>query len=311
MTDASIPKPSSISIFEAAVAAADPERTIQDHLPAEPKGRTIVIGAGKGSAQMAAAFEKAWDGPLGAGRHPLRLWRAAASASRSSRRRIRCRTPPGSKPSRRLLDTVSGLTADDLVVALISGGGSALLPSPAGRPDAGRRDRRQPGAARLRRADRGDEHGPQACLDHQGRPAGRRRLSGAGGVAGRLGHSRRQSGAGRVRADRAGCRHRADALASIAAYGMELPDAVMAHLELARRRCAAVPTIRALPATKCMLIASAAVSLEAAAAEARRRASKRSSCRIPSRARRARSAACMRRSPARSRRATGRSRSRC
>ena len=52
------------SIFEAAVAAADPERTIRKHLPEKPKGRTIVIGAGKGSAQMAAAFEKAWDGPL-------------------------------------------------------------------------------------------------------------------------------------------------------------------------------------------------------------------------------------------------------
>ena len=58
------PKAFLTSIFEAAVAAADPERTIRNHLPAKPKGRTIVVGAGKGSAQMAAAFEKAWDGPL-------------------------------------------------------------------------------------------------------------------------------------------------------------------------------------------------------------------------------------------------------
>ena len=48
---------------------SDPERTIRDHLPAKPKGRTIVIGAGKGSAQMAAAFEK------GDGREVTRLYR--------------------------------------------------------------------------------------------------------------------------------------------------------------------------------------------------------------------------------------------
>ncbi|MBL8581263.1 MAG: DUF4147 domain-containing protein, partial [Rhizobiaceae bacterium] len=58
------PKTFLTSIFDAAVRAADPERTIRNHLPAKPRGRTIVIGAGKGSAQMARAFEKAWDGPL-------------------------------------------------------------------------------------------------------------------------------------------------------------------------------------------------------------------------------------------------------
>lgn len=58
------PKTFLTSIFDAAVAAADPELTIRQHLPAKPKGRTVVIGAGKGSAQMAAAFEKVWDGPV-------------------------------------------------------------------------------------------------------------------------------------------------------------------------------------------------------------------------------------------------------
>ncbi|RWE68754.1 DUF4147 domain-containing protein, partial [Mesorhizobium sp.] len=61
MTD---PKTFLTSIFNAAVAAADPEKTIRNHLPAKARGRTIVIGAGKGSAQMAAAFEKVWDGPV-------------------------------------------------------------------------------------------------------------------------------------------------------------------------------------------------------------------------------------------------------
>jgi len=63
-------------LFEAAVAAALPERTIGAHLPAPPRGRTIVIGAGKGSAQMAAAFEKLcrvlWRGWC----HPLTLFGA-------------------------------------------------------------------------------------------------------------------------------------------------------------------------------------------------------------------------------------------
>ena len=58
------PKTFLTAIFDAAVAAADPELTIRKHLPAKPKGRTVVIGAGKGAAQMAAAFENAWDGPF-------------------------------------------------------------------------------------------------------------------------------------------------------------------------------------------------------------------------------------------------------
>ncbi|MQX49528.1 glycerate kinase type-2 family protein [Sinorhizobium medicae] len=54
------------TLFASAVSAADPERTIAANLPERPKGRTVVIGAGKGAAQMARAFESAWDGPLSA-----------------------------------------------------------------------------------------------------------------------------------------------------------------------------------------------------------------------------------------------------
>ena len=234
------PKSFLTSIFEAAVAAADPERTIRNHLPAKPKGRTIVIGAGKGSAQMAAAFEKAWDGPLDG----LVVTRYGYGAPCERIEVIEAAHPV---PDEAGLDGVAaaarngaGLTEDDLVVALISGGGSALLPSPAERADARRRDRRQRGAACLRRADLGDEHDAQACLDDQGRAAGGGGLAGAGRVAGRLRHSRRQSGAGRVRPDhRRTRRRRADALDVVEAYGMKLPDAVMAHLQLARCRRAA------------------------------------------------------------------------
>ncbi|TJW83409.1 MAG: DUF4147 domain-containing protein, partial [Mesorhizobium sp.] len=128
MTD---PKSFLVSIFNAAVAAADPEKTISNHLPAKPKGRTTVIGAGKGSAQMAAAFEKVWDGPIDG----LVATRYGYGAKCERIEIIEAAHPvpdaAGLEASRRLLEKVRGLTSDDLVVALISGGGSALLPSPA------------------------------------------------------------------------------------------------------------------------------------------------------------------------------------
>ncbi|MEJ2001368.1 MAG: DUF4147 domain-containing protein, partial [Maritimibacter sp.] len=51
-------------LFEAAIAAADPAEALAAHLPAKPKGRTVVIGAGKGAAQLAAAFEAQWGEPV-------------------------------------------------------------------------------------------------------------------------------------------------------------------------------------------------------------------------------------------------------
>ena len=126
------PKRFFTDLYEAAVAAADPARVIGRFLPERPKGRTIVIGAGKGSAQMAKAFEDAWDGPL----EGLVVTRYGYGAACRSIEVIEAAHPvpdaAGLAGARRLLDTVSGLTADDLVVALISGGGSALLPAPAG-----------------------------------------------------------------------------------------------------------------------------------------------------------------------------------
>ncbi|PWK65741.1 glycerate kinase [Aminobacter sp. AP02] len=126
------PKQFLTKVFEAAVAAADPELTIRRHLPEKPKGRTIVIGAGKGSAQMAAAFEKAWDAPL----EGVVVTRYGFAAPCERIRIVEASHPVpdanGLAAAKLLLETVSGLTEDDLVVALVSGGGSALLPSPAG-----------------------------------------------------------------------------------------------------------------------------------------------------------------------------------
>ena len=121
-----------ISLFDAAVTAADPQSALAPHLPNPPKGRTVVVGAGKGAAQLAAAFEKLWPGDLsgvvvtrygyGVPTRRIRVMEAAHPVPDAA----------GLAASGALLDAVSGLSADDLVVALICGGGSALLPAPPG-----------------------------------------------------------------------------------------------------------------------------------------------------------------------------------
>lgn len=118
------------ALFDAAVAAADPERALAAHLPARPKGRVVVIGAGKGAAQLAAALERLWDGPL----HGVVVTRYGYACPTRSVRVIEAAHPvpdeAGLAASAALFEAVRGLTADDLVIALICGGGSALLPCP-------------------------------------------------------------------------------------------------------------------------------------------------------------------------------------
>lgn len=120
-----------IGLFNAAVEAANPERALATHLPKAPKGRTIVIGAGKGSAQLAAAFEKLWKGPL----EGIVVTRYGFGCPTKHIKVMEASHPvpdaAGLAGSRALFDAVKDLTEDDLVVALISGGGSALLPMPA------------------------------------------------------------------------------------------------------------------------------------------------------------------------------------
>ncbi|APH73836.1 glycerate kinase type-2 family protein [Aquibium oceanicum] len=121
-----------VSLYDAAVAAADPARVIGSHLPPKPAGRTVIVGAGKGSAQMARAFEDVWDGPL----EGLVVTRYGYAVPCRSIEVVEAAHPvpdaAGLEGARRLLETVSDLSEDDLVVALVSGGGSALLPAPAG-----------------------------------------------------------------------------------------------------------------------------------------------------------------------------------
>jgi glycerate 2-kinase len=118
-------------LFRAAVAAAQPGPAIRASLPEKPKGRTIVVGAGKASAQMALALEQAWDGPISG--LVVTRYGYAAPCERIEIAEAAHPVPDaaGYLAARRIMEKVSGLSPDDLVIALISGGGSALLPQPA------------------------------------------------------------------------------------------------------------------------------------------------------------------------------------
>ena len=120
------------SLFDAAVAAADPALILPEHLPKPPKGRTIVVGAGKAAAAMAAAVEKHWRGPL----EGLVVTRVGHGAPTKRIRVVEAGHPnpdaAGMAAAGEILAMAHGLTSDDLVLALISGGGSALLSLPGG-----------------------------------------------------------------------------------------------------------------------------------------------------------------------------------
>ncbi|MEO6014440.1 MAG: glycerate kinase [Devosia sp.] len=117
-------------LFRTAVAAADPGKGIAMHLPEKPKGKTIVVGAGKASAQMARAFERAWGQPVDG----LVVTRYGHAVPTERIEIVEASHPvpdeAGYLAARRMMAKVHGLSHDDLVVALISGGGSALLPAP-------------------------------------------------------------------------------------------------------------------------------------------------------------------------------------
>ena len=125
------------AMFDAAIASAQPARCIPPHLPTPEEvdvGRLIVIGAGKASAAMAQAVEQAWAGPpeklqglvvtrygYGAPCRHIEIVEAAHPVPDGA----------GLAAAQRMLRVVQGLRAEDVVLCLISGGGSALLPLPA------------------------------------------------------------------------------------------------------------------------------------------------------------------------------------
>jgi hydroxypyruvate reductase len=120
-----------LSLFRTALRVVDPMQAVPAHLPKPPKGRTIVVGAGKASAAMAAAVERHWQGPL----EGLVVTRYGHGVPCRQIEIVEASHPVpderGRDAARRILEKMQGLTADDLVLCLISGGGSALLSLPA------------------------------------------------------------------------------------------------------------------------------------------------------------------------------------
>ncbi|MBL8908597.1 MAG: glycerate kinase [Rhizobiales bacterium] len=119
------------SLFETAIDAANPIRAVGANLPSPPRGRTVVIGAGKASIQMAMAVEAAWKGPLAG-------FVVAPHGYPSSLKHIEALFGGHPVPdegslaaAERALALAGTLKPDDLLIALISGGGSALMTKPA------------------------------------------------------------------------------------------------------------------------------------------------------------------------------------
>jgi len=119
------------SMFDAAVDAAQPSLCLPPHLPSAPAGRTIVIGAGKASAAMAKALEDHWPGEVTG----LVVTRYGYAVPCQRIEIVEAAHPvpdaAGLEAATRIRNLVAGLSVDDLVIALISGGGSSLLALPA------------------------------------------------------------------------------------------------------------------------------------------------------------------------------------
>ncbi|MGI9373413.1 MAG: glycerate kinase type-2 family protein [Hyphomicrobiales bacterium] len=121
-----------MELFNAAVAAAQPALRVPPFLPKNPKDQLIIIGAGKAGGAMAEAVEKVWPGPLDG----LVITRYGHVRPTEHIEVVEARHPvpdeAGYGATKRIMEKIKGLSADDLVLCLISGGGSALLTMPAG-----------------------------------------------------------------------------------------------------------------------------------------------------------------------------------
>jgi hydroxypyruvate reductase len=255
-------------MFDAAVEAAQSSYCLPPHLPAPPRGRTLVIGAGKASAEMARVVEHYWPGELSG----LVVTRYGYSVPCNRIEIVEAAHPvpdeAGLQAARRILGLVSGLTADDLVICLISGGGSSLLVLP--EDDLELADKQAINKALLKS---GATIGEMNCV--------RRHLSAIKG--GRLaaachparvvtllisdvpGDDPADIASGPTTADRTTC---ADALAILRRYAIDVPDKVRALLESGRGE-SIKPGDPRLANSETRMIATPQMALEAAASVAR------------------------------------------
>ena len=255
-------------MFEAAIAQALPEHCLPGKLPRAPRGRTIVVGAGKASAAMAAVLERRWPGDLTG----LVVTRYGHAVPCRRIEIVEAAHPvpdlAGRNAAQRILQSVQGLTADDLVLCLISGGGSALLVLPA--PGIGFEDKQEVNRALLRS---GANIAEMNCV--------RKHLSAIkGGRLAAAAHPARivsllisdvpgddpaVIASGPTVADPTTF---ADARAVLAKYGIAQPASVIAHLEAARDETPK-PGDPRLEGSQTVMVATPQLALEAAAKVAR------------------------------------------
>ncbi len=255
-------------MFDAAVEAAQSSHCLPPHLPEPPRGRTLVIGAGKASAEMARVVEQHWPGELSG----LVVTRYGYSVPCKRIEIVEAAHPvpdeAGLAAAKRILGLVSGLSADDLVICLISGGGSSLLVLPD--DDLQLADKQEINKALLKS---GATIGEMNCV--------RRHLSAIKG--GRLaaachparvvtllisdvpGDDPADIASGPTTADPTTC---ADALAILRRYAIDVPDKVRALLESGRGE-SVKPGDPRLANSETRMIATPQMALEAAAAVAR------------------------------------------
>lgn len=251
-------------LFAAAVAAADPGRSLAAFLPQLPGGRTVVVGAGKASGRMAQAFERLWPGPLSG----IVVVPYGASVACERIRIVEAAHPvpdaAGLVATRLLFEAIGGLSENDLVVALMSGGGSALLPAPAG----GLTLEDEIAVNRVLLASGAPISIMNAIRKHVSRIKGGRLAAAAYParvvtliVSDVPGDDPAEVASGPTVAGPEG---RADALAAIERYGIELPAAVMDHIR-SESSAAPTPDDPRLARNIHHIVASASVSLNAAA----------------------------------------------
>ncbi|MWL88788.1 glycerate kinase [Cupriavidus sp. SW-Y-13] len=255
-------------LFDTAVAAVSASHCLPPHLPQPPKGRTVVIGAGKAAAAMAQAVESHWQGELSG----LVVTRYGHGAPCRRIEVVEAAHPvpdaAGQQAAQRMVELVQDLTADDLVLCLISGGGSALLAAPA--PGLTLADKQAVNKALLRS---GASIGEMNCVRKHlsALKGGRLALACAPARVETLlisdipGDDPTLIASGPTLPDATTC---ADALAVIAKYGIEVPDAVRAHLESGAGETPKPGDAR-FAGHRSVTLASAQQSLEAAAARAR------------------------------------------
>jgi len=120
-------------MFNAAIGSAAPSEAVLRNLPPKPVGRCVVVGAGKASAAMAAALDAAWPDVNVSG---VVVTRYGHSVPAGRIRILEASHPVPDEMSLiaggSILEAVRGLIADDLVIVIMSGGGSSLLIAPAG-----------------------------------------------------------------------------------------------------------------------------------------------------------------------------------